>query len=387
VFIFVMTPTKHKTGSWVIFIPAKMSATGKRQAKYFQSKNAAHEEIMRLKSTWRRFGTATFTEDERHYLAIARNELGNDLSRLPEVLRHWRLTGPDSITKTTVRDAIDKYLEYRASQDISRKTLADSRSALRGFRLLHDQRWLHEITAADVRAYIDEREPGGRKSAYKQMKLLLDYAKSERLIAVNPIDSIKAPTAKPTEVEVYRPEDFAKLLHHADAHYPDLVPYLALSGLGMLRTGELVSAYKDRPTLRWENIIYERNIVYVPELVAKQTRRATGNRREPPLNEALAHWLEPYRREEGPIVACSEAKWRAQLLALFKETGVRRLDNGLRKSAISYFIGRNPEVGVTLAARYAGNSEAISRTHYLAWITEQDGAAWFGIRRASDPSR
>jgi hypothetical protein len=48
---------------------------------------------------------------------------------------------------------------------------------------------------------------------------------------------------------------------------------------------------------------------------------------------------------------------------------------------MSYFIGANLGVGVTLAARYAGNSEAISRSHYLASITEQNGARWFGIRR------
>jgi hypothetical protein len=155
----------------------------------------------------------------------------------------------------------------------------------------------------------------------------------------------------------------------------------------MYRTGELISAYADRPVLDWRNIIWERNLVAIPELVAKQTRRATGNRREPPISDALAHWIEPYKRESGPIVPCSEPKWRQQLLALFKETGVRRLDNGLRKSAISYFIGANPEVGVTLAARYAGNSEAISRTHYLAWITEQDGTRWYGIRHDESSTR
>ena len=84
---------------------------------------------------------------------------------------------------------------------------------------------------------------------------------------------------------------------------------------------------------------------------------------------------------------CSEPKWRQQLLALFRETAVRRIDNGLRKSAISYFIGKNPEVGVTLAARYAGNSEAISRQHYLAWITEQDGARRLGARRDARSTR
>ena len=137
---------------------------------------------------------------------------------------------------------------------------------------------------------------------------------------------------------MYTPEQFAALLRHADAHYRDLVPFLALAGFGMCRSAELINAYADRPTLRWENVIWERDIVSVPELVAKQTRRAVGNRREFPLNDALLHWLEAYRREEGPIVACPEAKWRSQLLSLFKETWgcvVWTTDSGRARSRTS----------------------------------------------------
>jgi hypothetical protein len=68
---------------------------------------------------------------------------------------------------------------------------------------------------------------------------------------------------------VYTPEQFAALLRHADAHYRDLVPFLALAGFGVCRSAELINAYADRPTLRWENVIWEPNVVSVPELVAK----------------------------------------------------------------------------------------------------------------------
>jgi integrase len=379
-----MKPIPHATGRWVVFIPAKNSSTGRRQSKYFLSKNAALEEISRLKAAWHQFGSATFTADERHYLAIARQELAGDLSRLPEVLRHWRLTGPDSITKITVRDAIGKYLENRASQDIARKTIKDTRSALRYFPMpTASYRWLHEVTAADVRAFIDEHEGSGRRAMYKQVKLFLDWAEAEKLIGVNVIHAIKAPKVQLSEVEVYRPEQYKALLETAERSYRDLVPFLVLSGFGMMRTGELCHADVTHPTLRWENILYERSIVHVPEAVAKQTRRAAGNRREFPLNDALRHWLEPHRRAEGPIVDGSESSFRSRITELFKAASVRRIHNALRKSAISYWIGKNPESGVVTAARFAGNSEATSRRHYVAWITQEAGEAWYAIRRAS----
>jgi site-specific recombinase XerD len=378
-----MTPIKHKRGDWFFWIPRKMSPDGKRRAVYKPSRNAAYVEIMRLKEQWRQHGTNAITDEERTYISLARNELGGDLSKLPEVLRHWRLTGLDSLTKTEAADAVSKYIAHRATQDLARKTINDSRSALRMFQFLHHGQFIHEITAQDVRSYIDRRAIGGRKSAYKQMKLFLDWAKSERMLSINPIDSIKAPTAKATEVEVYKPDDFAKLIRYADAHYKELVPFLALSGFGMMRSGELISAYAEHPVLDWSNIIWERGVVYVPEAVAKQTRRAAGNRREFPICDAIAHWLSSYRKKSGSIVAIDELKFRAQMRALFEATGVRRINNGFRKSAISHYIAAHPSDGVQLTARYAGNSESIARTHYVAWITESDGAAWFGIRRAT----
>ena len=70
------------------------------------------------------------------------------------------------------------------------------------------------------------------------------------------------------------------------------------------------------------------------------------------------------------------------MTALFKAAGVAKLDNGLRKSCISHYIAKFPEPGVVLTARYEGNSEAIARTHYLAWLSQEAGEKWFGIKGA-----
>ena len=45
------------------------------------------------------------------------------------------------------------------------------------------------------------------------------------------------------------------------------------------------------------------------------------------------------------------------------------------------YIAKYPETGVTLTARYAGNSESIARTHYLAWLSQETGEKWFAVRR------
>ena len=40
--------------------------------------------------------------------------------------------------------------------------------------------------------------------------------------------------------------------------------------------------------------------------VAKTTRRKSGDRRYPPIEPALAHWIEPHRRESGAVVLVND---------------------------------------------------------------------------------
>jgi hypothetical protein len=79
----------------------------------------------------------------------------------------------------------------------------------------------------------------------------------------------------------------------------------------------------------------------------------------------------------------TESAFRDGMSALFKAAGVAKKDNALRKSAISHYIAKFPETGVVLTARYAGNSEAVARGHYLAWLSQSDGERYFAIRRES----
>ena len=374
---------KHKDGGWVFFVPAKLTANGKRKSVFRANYNAAYEAMMRYKRDLREHGKAAITDEERSYISMARQELDGDLALLPEVLRHWKLTGPNAVVKMTLADAVTKYLEFRSQGDLERRTLRDTKSAMHRFSLNRDWQNLHQITAADIRAYLDTKTAGwARKTAFKHLRLFFDFAKQERLVATDPMDAIRPPQVKAQEAQVYRVEDFERVLRTADAQDPDLVPFLALSGFGMLRTGELINRFADKPVLRWEHVMFSEGKVYVPTGVGKKTRRATGNQREFPLNGTLSHWLEPYRGRTGRIVDMSDSEFRARLSAVFKAAGVAKIDNGLHKSAISYYIAKDPTVGVTLTARYAGNSEAISRQHYVAWLTEDAGKAYFAIRRA-----
>jgi hypothetical protein len=188
---------------------------------------------------------------------------------------------------------------------------------------------------------MNQRAPGSsRKRVYRHLNLFFRWCKDERLVVANPMDPIHSPADKAKEVEVYPVEDFERLLHTAEATDRDLVPFLALSGFGMMRTGELIARYADEPVLQWHNIIWERSLVDVPEAVAKQTRRAVGNKREFPLCDTLTHWLEPFKDRTGRIVDMPEAQFRPRLTALFKAAEVKSIDNGYGRAQSVITLGR-----------------------------------------------
>ena len=76
----------------------------------------------------------------------------------------------------------------------------------------------------------------------------------------------------------------------------------------------------------------------------------------------------------GRIIPISSKQLRARMKAVFKEANVKRVGNGFRHSAISYYLAMFPDVGVSRVSRWSGNSEARCRKHYLR---PEAGKAWF----------
>jgi hypothetical protein len=154
--------------------------------------------------------------------------------------------------------------------------------------------------------------------------------------------------------------------------------FIALSGLAFFRTRELVRRLDNEPVLEWSDILSDRNEIHVREEVGKHTRRSS-NERFVPIHPYLKKLFVMGRRINytGRIVDVSIRRFRVRLHKVFERAKVEFIENGLRKSAISYWLAAHPEHGVGEVARWAGNSEASCRQHYLRILTQADGQAWF----------
>jgi integrase len=377
-----MKPFKHASGKWAVQFPAKYGQDGKREMRYYKTRDDALEGIKDVTTERIEHGKSGVTARQREWINFAEKQLG-DLSLLPEVIRHWKRTG-ERLNQIGAPEAVAEFLESAERDYQNRRTLNDIRERLNKFKKAFSSRSLHEITPTDIEKWLEGYSKGwDRWSYHKRLGPFFKLAKRRRWISQNPMEEVPKPETPTPERQIYTVEQFEKLLHNSEypSKYEAIFPYVILCGFCFLRTAELVKMYASEQVLTWDHVLMDKGLIYVPKGVAKSTRRESGDERYIPLSDAAKHWLSEVRpvMKTGECVPHSAKKFGELWRGLIKKAGVRSIDNGLRHSAISYSLAANPEHGVALTAQWAGNSEKTIRKHYRRLIEPEQGKAWFNL--------
>jgi integrase len=370
--------------------PPGFDRNPKRKAYYLPSKNQAADlraRIAKFKADRKvpGFKAVEITDTDRNWIGYIKNRLG-DLGKLPAVIDHWERTAAAVINKTTVRDMCGQFVAFKKGETDNRRTLADIRCRLNQFVNRYGDAYAHEVTTPNLREYLQSIPKGySRQNAYKWLSPAFEFAKERRIIVLNPLDDIKRPGAGKDEPGIYRADAFERLLTTADARFPELLSYIAIAGLAGLRSSELVPVYAGDKVLQWSDLLLDRDkpLIHVRAEVAKQTKRASGNRRYPPCEPGLLHWIEPHRKESGPIAPYADRSFRNHMKELFITAEVTPVKNGLRHSFASFWLARTGQEGVGRLAVIMGNSESVAKSNYIETLRPGDGDAWFGIRRST----
>jgi hypothetical protein len=364
---------------WVVQYPARYSTTGKRQAVYYPTQDDAQADIDRRKCDREEHGKQAVTSEERRWILYARDRLG-DLDKLPQVIEHWRRTGPEAITPTTTHGAVEMFLLHHLPQ-VGARTASDLRSRLGRFEADFPGD-LHAINAGQVETWLTGfKKPWTRKSYWKQLSQLFSFAHRHRLIAVNPMERMKAPTTKRGERAVYMPDDLHRMLEWSVAHKDlEMVAYVALSAYAFVRTSEVIRLYSSEETIRHEDLVWRRGHVHIRHDVSKQTRRGDDERFPPIIKALTMAWFPFTRRETGRVVESLHSEFSKKWRTMHSDLGIKPIPNGMRRSCISWTIAADHDVGVFQAARYAGSSESVLSKHYVnPSLNPDDAKRWFDV--------
>ncbi len=269
----------------------------------------------------------------------------------------------------TVAEAVAKFAADKAETNKSKLYLKDIRVMLTNGLAAAFPCNLADVSPDDLAAYLQAKKcgPVAKGNHRRLIVAFFNYAKGKKWLDPNvttSADSLSKYSVADKEVEIYTPEEMAKLMRAADKKF---LPYVALLGFGGVRREEMHKG------LAWESVDFESKTLIVPATIAK-----TRIKRKISMPENLAAWLAPYEGSKGPIFAADPRK---RMASLAKRAGVTWKRNALRHGYGSYMMETVRNAGdVSLQM---GNSADVVKKHYHEIVTAKAAKAYWGITPAN----
>lgn len=314
------------------------------------------------------------------HFAEAVKILGGD--RIIEAARFLKTHNPDQLPDKSVADAVAELLAAKASKR-SGRYLEDLRARLNRFGKDFPCP-IANVTGADVQRWLDGLKVGEQtqRNFRTVVGTLFRFAEARGYIlkGSNPVaDTERVEVANGEAVEIYKPEELARLLAAAPG---DFAPCIALGAFAGLRSAEIERQ-------RWEDIDLAGG-----HIVVTKGKVRTAGRRVVPILPALAEWLRPHAKRSGAVWTGTHDGFydrqtetaEATRVEADPKAGTKAADpvpwkhNALRHSFISYRLAETQNKNQV--AEEAGNSASMIVKHYRELVKPAQAKAWFGVRPA-----
>jgi integrase len=366
-------PVKHQTSGWCVVCPPGFEGEAKRKFRYFDTKTGASN-FARIVNDWRHArrlpkfeSDLTVTGPKMALLTML--EEGNIMStqQLSEVLEHWKRTGSNAIVQVSLREAVERFIRHVETEERPRPAyLTDIMGKLNRFSAEFPGSQVHEFDRTEIRDYLRDWENSAtRNQQLKRLGKFFHWARQERYLAIDPTTDIDFSKVDQSEnISIYTVDEATRLMRTADTDHKSIAPWVALGLFGFMRSSEI-------QRLDWSAVDFDKGSITIAASIAK-----TGKRRLVELNDALRHWLEPYRQASGPIVA----HLNGDVTKCFETANVKRLKNALRHSCVSYAAASGLK-SLDEIFLQAGHTPSVALKHYIEGMTRAEALPYWQIRR------
>jgi site-specific recombinase XerD len=382
-------PSRSKP--WWISIPPKLSATGRRQKRFFLTKAEAEGAVQRLKVRKENHGIAAkllTPADEQQAQAALRllREAGFDVQLVAVVGKYIEQEKERAASKT-LSVVWNSFVKAPRRKPLGKAYLTSMKFAKEMLEPLHET-LVADITSKQLEDCLTTIRKGKRKgettaTSYQEATLqrvqaVLNYAIEKGwLKKKNPAKdcNIIHPT-KTTEVEIYTPQEVESLLTTTASLYPELVPAVAVMAFAGVRPdvedGEITK-------LAWDRIILKdrQKRIEVPTAATKTKKSRTIK-----IRPALASWLEWHKRREGSTEGLLSpyrgTGLRNRLREIHSKAKVKRIQDGLRHSFASYLVPIDGKESVSLELGHSAGD--VLEKHYLKSVTRTIANKFWALR-------
>lgn len=282
---------------------------------------------------------------------------------------------------TTFADALRAFALGKEAEGVRPRSLRQLDSTLGQFRTFAEGRGINHVHEADakvVEAFLKSlRARNGVDTASRKtwnnyradLSSFFNWCADprRRWVTSNPVDHVhKFKNTGRGVIEALSIKDALRLMRKVEKFKDGrLVPYFALALFAGIRPGPDGELHKlatqpDRDKL----IDRKRGVIHIPESISK-----TSQKRQIVIRPNLARWLDLFGTDILPVNHDRDVKTLRRRHGLTHDV--------LRHSFITYHVSAFRSVGD--AAIEAGNSEAVTKKHYLNLATQREGLAFWRI--------
>jgi integrase len=354
---------------WRVNIPASLSASGKRERRFFTTKVAAETFAKNEKTRIANFGISetNLTPNEREAAAAALRLLGEGSpQRLVEIVEQ-HLAREKARTASITFESLKT--EFKNSK--KHRSAAYLRQIRQAFTKLDHlgKTKVSDISATDIEEALAGMAETNRNLHLRVLRAAFNYAMKKQWAAKNPVDALDFASERHGEVEVLTNRQAAKLLVASRRLDPELLPYTLFGMFAGIRPEEL-------QRMRWEHVKLDEHHIILPADVTK-----TGRRRVVDLEPALATWLEWFIEDRGDQkgLVTPKRNLRKRLRAIRKKAGIINwVQDVMRHSYASNWLALHGDID-RLLLNLGHYSPKVLWEHYHKAVLRKDAEKFWAL--------
>jgi integrase len=369
------------TSPWWIDIPPRYSESGKRQKRFFPTKELAKGELQRLKARVETHGTssklltpATEENAARAVELLKAEGLGD--AELAAIVREFIERKREREKSVTLLECWNSYIQQKQAEGKRPVHIKNLERTCRRFAPLH-AKMLPDITRQDLADCMAGLSASYHNLTLRELRSVLNFAMAgeREWLSTNPAEKISFIVRKLQAVKIYSPGEVEKLLRACREIDFELIPAFVLMTFCGIRPddehGEIVR-------LEWEQLFMQDTEprIEISADVAKKNRRRQVTLR-PAVLAWLSWWISNGGTPQGLIVKTSGEAFRLSLREVFKKANVSRIQDGLRKTFASYLAKAETK---DIAIKELGHSGGgLLDRHYRTDVTKAEATAFWQI--------
>lgn len=248
-----------KRGRWWFAIPPRLSESGRRQKRYYKTKEEALGAIQSIKVRKENHGTAAKllspADEQQAVSALKLLKKAGCTTQLTVIVGEYLEKLRRKNASKRLDEAWDAYLnrEDVFLSNTHRRSLLGTKKRLVS---LH-AKLVAEVTADDIEACLGDAASTYRNAMIREIRAVLNWCKAgtRKWLIENPADDCEfAAVDRSKEVQIYTTAEIRKLMTATLQKHPDLVPAIAMMTFAGVRPdhtdGEIVK-------LEWGHILHD----------------------------------------------------------------------------------------------------------------------------------